>query len=182
MIRSIPKAITEQLGVTPVPDASKWLAWCERAVPWQSERLKLFGQERLVPRQVAWFGNQDLCYRYSGRDHRCDGWPAELEPLRAWASAAFGTPYNFVLCNRYRDGADSMGWHADDEPELLADVCSLSFGASRRFLLEVDGERFGFDLAHGTAIRIPRLWRHAVPKTRRSLGVRINLTFRQLRR
>ncbi|MEM1433318.1 MAG: alpha-ketoglutarate-dependent dioxygenase AlkB [Pseudomonadota bacterium] len=176
----MPQQVSATLAVATVPEPDGWLSWCEASIGWRSERITLFGQERLVPRQVAWYGEPGLCYRYSGQDHPCSGWPAALEPLRAWASEAFSTPFNFVLCNRYRDGRDSMGWHADDEPALAADVCSISFGASRRFLLEVDGERFGIDLAHGSAIRIPRTWRHAIPKTQRPVGVRVNLTFRQL--
>jgi alkylated DNA repair dioxygenase AlkB len=40
-----------------------------------------------------------------------------------------------VLANQYRDGRDSMGWHADDGPELSPDpvIASLSLGAERRF-------------------------------------------------
>ena len=26
--------------------------------------------------------------------------------------------YNYCLLNRYRSGSDSMGWHADNEPEM----------------------------------------------------------------
>ena len=45
--------------------------------------------------------------------------------------------FNHVLANRYRDGADSMGFHADDEPEFGPDplIATLSLGASRRFRL-----------------------------------------------
>jgi hypothetical protein len=34
--------------------------------------------------------------------------------------AEAGAPFNHVLINRYRTGEDSMGLHADDEPELGA--------------------------------------------------------------
>lgn len=182
MKQTLPESVISTLAPCTVPEADGWLRWCEDDVVWHSEQIKLFGRERPVPRQVAWFGESGLAYRYSGVDHACAGWPDAIEPLRAWAAEAYATPYNFVLCNRYRDGRDSMGWHADDESSLAADVCSISLGASRRFLLEVEGERYGFDLVHGTAIRIPRAWRHALPKTRKPTGIRINLTFRQLYR
>jgi alkylated DNA repair dioxygenase AlkB len=47
-------------------------------------------------------------------------------------------PFNHVLINRYRDGSDSIGLHADDEPELGLDpiVATLSLGTTRRFVLK----------------------------------------------
>lgn len=99
-------------------------------------------------------------------------------------------PFNSVLANLYRDGRDSNGWHADDEPELGDDpiVASLSFGASRRFLLrsrEHPAQRYEWTLAHGSLLVMGRgvqsAYVHSVPKTSRPAGERINLTFRLVR-
>ena len=41
----------------------------------------------------------------------------------------------YALVNIYRDGSDSIGWHADDANGVLPDssIASISLGASRRF-------------------------------------------------
>ena len=164
-----------------LPEPDGWFHWCRDALTWQQEWIQLFGQRRRVPRLVYWAGDAGLNYRYSGTDHPCSGWPVALEPLRSWVAEQADLAANFVLMNRYRTGKDSMGWHADDEPELLGDVCSISLGASRRLLLDTPAERLALTLRHGSVIRIPRHWRHAVPKTSQPVGERINLTFRRLR-
>jgi alkylated DNA repair dioxygenase AlkB len=92
-----------------------------------------------------------------------------------------------VLLNLYRDGRDGMGWHADDEPELGPQpaIASLSLGATRRFRLRHRRRRdtgVTLDLAHGSLLLMAgatqRHYVHAVPKTARPVGERINLTFR----
>lgn len=159
------------------PDAV--LAQIEQHIQWQSETLMLFGQRRLVPRQVAWAGDTGVCYRYSGCDHRASGWPAVLRSVRDELQALFNARYNFVLLNRYRNGEDSMGWHADDEPALRGDVASVSLGCPRRFRYELaDGTRVSVLLPHGSVIEIPRTLRHCVPRMRRAAGARVNLSFR----
>ena len=97
--------------------------------------------------------------------------------------------FNSVLANLYRDGQDSMGWHADKEPELGANplIVSLSLGGTRRFLLR--HKRKGvpgvdLDLEDGSLLWMSgttqHFWRHAVPKTKRPVAPRINLTFRRI--
>ena len=171
----------EPLSACRLPDADRWLRWWLDLGSWRQEQITLFGKRRKVPRLVTWYGDQGFNYRYSGTDHPCGGWPDALQALKEWAGEQYQCSYNFVLGNRYRSGEDSMGWHADDEPELLGDVCSVSLGAPRGLLLDAPQGRVKLELDHGCVIRIPRTWRHALPKTRRASGERINLTFRQLR-
>jgi hypothetical protein len=91
------------------------------------------------------------------------------------------------LCNLYRDGRDSMGWHSDDEAELGAQPCiaSLSLGATRRFRLRHrhdPGLRLELELAPGSLLLMAgttqRNYRHDLPKSARITEPRINLTFR----
>jgi alkylated DNA repair dioxygenase AlkB len=94
-----------------------------------------------------------------------------------------------MLANLYRDGRDSVGWHADAEPELGPSrddiaIASLSLGAARRFVLKHrrTGELRSYELGDGALLvmsgRTQLDWVHALPKTRRPAGPRINLTFR----
>ena len=161
-----------------------------REVDWQQEEIVLFGVKRLVPRLVAWYGDVDAVYRYSGVEHRPLPWIAPLTELKGLAESLCGQPFNSVLLNLYRDGRDGMGWHADDEPELGPDpaIASLSLGATRRFRMRHRRHRdqtVAIDLEHGSLLLMQGAtqhhWLHALPKTSRPAGERINLTFRLVR-
>lgn len=177
-----PAVLTESLQWHWIEDPDTLLHSLQQHTQWHSEYLTLFGKRIKVPRQVAWQGDAGCSYRYSGVDHVASGWSPVLSALRDQLSSHYQQPFNFVLLNHYRSGADYMGWHADDEPELVGDVCSVSLGATRRLLLQLpDGSREGFDLPHGSALRIPRHWRHSLARTRRPVAARINLSFRCVR-
>jgi alkylated DNA repair dioxygenase AlkB len=94
-----------------------------------------------------------------------------------------------VLANRYRDGRDAMGWHSDDEPELgpAPVIASVSLGASRRFVLkhrDDPAQKLALELDHGSLLVMAgatqRHYKHALPRTARPVGERINLTFRHI--
>lgn len=145
----------------------------------------MFGRELPVPRRIAYYGAHP--YRYSGLDHPARPMPDVLEDLRRRAASAAGVPFNSVLCNLYRDGRDSMGYHRDNEPEIDPHcIASVSLGATRRFRLRHRGTRetVTVDLADGSLLLMVDCqdqWEHAIPRTRRPVGERINLTFRVLR-
>lgn len=143
---------------------------------------------RPFPRLTAYYADEGVVYRYSGVAHAAVRWPDYLLPVRQCVEATVGAGFNSLLLNYYRDGRDSIGYHADDEPELGVNpvVPSLSLGATRRFLLRHTrtGERLVFDLPHGSLLvmagSVQHHYRHAVPKTTRPVGSRINLTFRTI--
>ena len=45
-------------------------------------------------------------------------WTATVLDLKRSVELTCGETFNSVLLNRYRNGQDSLGWHADNEPEL----------------------------------------------------------------
>jgi alkylated DNA repair dioxygenase AlkB len=160
----------------------------QATLPWQQERLTLFGREHLVPRLVAWHGDPAARYRYSGVLHEPAAWTDALLEIRARVEALSGHGYNSVLANLYRDGRDGMGWHADDEPELGRDpvIASVSLGATRRFRLKhrASGETRALELTDGSLLvmagPLQHHWLHSLAKTARAVGPRINLTFREI--
>jgi alkylated DNA repair dioxygenase AlkB len=164
----------------PAPASAELFQWLCEVVPWQQEKIHLYGREHSVPRRVAWFGDPGLDYRYSGRSHPGSGWPPVLEALRDPVAGQLGVRPNFVLLNRYRAGSDSMGWHRDDETGSAPRIASLSLGASRSFLLREEGASRSrrLMLEDGSLLVFDGRVRHSLPKTRRPIGERINLTFR----
>lgn len=164
------------------------------ALPWQSPVLKMAGRACAMPRQCCWVADPGCCYRYSGLVHQPRPWTLPLQALRALLEEELGCRFNSLLANRYRSGDDAMGWHADDEPELVAEapIASLSLGASRTLRFRPRPGSFAaaqspraLTLADGDLLVMDpptqRHWQHALPRRRRVAGARLNLTFRLVR-
>jgi alkylated DNA repair dioxygenase AlkB len=172
-----------------LPGPEGWAARLWRDLPWRHQEIILFGRPVLQPRLMDWYADPGVTYRYSGLTLAPNAWPAVLSELRGRLEAHCGASFNSVLCNAYRDGQDSMGWHADDEPELGPEplIASLNLGATRRFRIRSKGggKSVGVDLESGSLLimsgRSQADYQHAVPKTRRTVGLRINLTFRKVK-
>ena len=155
-------------------------------IRWERQRVRIRGREVDCPRLTGWEG--DEAYSYSGLTLRPAPWTPRVAAVRRRIEAALGERFNSVLANLYRDGADRLGWHADDEPELgpAPVIASASFGAPRRFLLRPKrgGASASIVLGPGSLLVMrgatQRHWLHSVPPTRRPVGPRINLTFRRI--
>jgi len=171
-------------------DADEALALFEalRAeIRWEQHRVRIRGREVDCPRLSGWEG--DATYAYSGITLRPAPWTPQVAAVRRRIEAATGEAFNSVLANLYRDEADRLGWHADDEPELgpAPVIASASFGAPRRFLLRPKrgGASVPIVLEPGSLLvmrgQTQRHWLHSIPATRRPVGPRINLTFRRIR-
>ena len=178
-------------------EAQALFAALRRQVRWEVHRIRLFGRTVDSPRLSSWIGDADAAYRYSGTDFLPRPWPDALHDLRQRISGVAGEAFNSVLANLYRDGRDAMGWHSDDEPQLGARplIASLSLGAPRRFVLKPVGaasaaiaprqqDRLELLLPPGSLLLMrgdtQRNYRHALPRTARPVGERINLTFRRI--
>jgi alkylated DNA repair dioxygenase AlkB len=139
----------------------------------------------MQPRLTASYGGEGVTYRYSGTVNIALPWTPTLLEIKEKIEAVQGE-YNYCLLNRYRSGSDSMGWHADDEPEMGNVIGSLSLGATRKFRIRHNATRElrTFSLSNGTLIvmagTMQRFWKHDVPKTKENVGERVNLTFRKI--
>lgn len=156
---------------------------------WQQTPIKIYGKEVMQPRLTAWYGDADAAYRYSGVTHQPLPWHPLLRDIKATVEHYSDSIFNSVLCNYYRHGQDSMGWHSDNEPELgpTPVIASLSFGAPRRFLLQHKKDKalqWQCSLGEGDLLLMrgstQQFYRHSVPKTAKPTELRINLTFRRI--
>ena len=154
---------------------------------WEAREATIMGRKVALPRLTAWYG--EAAYGYSGVRHDPLGWTETLLELKHGVEALSGGQFNSVLLNLYRDGRDSMGWHADDEavlgPEPL--IASLSLGCARRFRVRHradHGRKLSLVLEPGSLLvmsgRMQACWQHEVPKTALAVGPRINMTFRRI--
>lgn len=158
--------------------------------PWRQETITLYGKTHLQPRLLAWYGDAEAVYRYSGKTYEPLAWTPLLQRLRERLSAVVGAEFNSVLLNYYRDQRDSMGLHADDEPELGSQpvIASLSLGEERvlYFRHRRDRSLRGLDVAlpDGSVLLMrgdtQANWKHGIRKLARSCGPRLNLTFRMI--
>jgi alkylated DNA repair dioxygenase AlkB len=156
------------------------------SIAWGQEEATIMGRRVAIPRLTAWHG--EAGYVYSGIAMVPAPWTPPLLELRARAEEIAGQPFNSVLLNLYRDGRDSVSWHADNEPGLGRDpvIASVSLGATRRFQLKHRRQdaRVAVDLGHGSCLIMAGAtqhhWLHQLPKTAQPVGPRINLTFRRM--
>lgn len=156
---------------------------------WERPVITMFGRTTPIPRDVVWV-SEGQTYSYSnGVNTRPQPWPAWLSDLRIRITTHTHHEFNSCLLNRYRNGLDSVAWHADDEPELgeCPVIASVSLGAQRRFRLRNKVSRQTVEIRpeHGSLIVMSgycqRLWEHTVPREKRVLEPRVNLTFRRMK-
>jgi alkylated DNA repair dioxygenase AlkB len=151
-----------------------------------------------VPRDEAYYGDLGTNYSYSRREYKPLAWLPELLSLKARVEKAtpegvyanLGLPkqdFNAVLCNLYRNGNDSVGLHADAEPEMGPVIASVTLGAERLFRLKALNGRVAFAerLSHGSLLvmagQTQQNFKHEIPKEPKVDKPRINLTFRRIR-
>ena len=170
----------------PAPEAERCLDDVRTEVTWVEREIVLYGKRIMQPRLVGWAG--DVAYRYSGQTLEPRPFTKTVRALTERVNEFAGTRFNHVLLNRYRDGRDNMGLHADNEPELGPDpiVATLSLGATRRLTLlprrPSDGERRSLELSAGSLLVMrgacQRRFRHGIPREPRVTDERVSLTFR----
>jgi alkylated DNA repair dioxygenase AlkB len=156
-------------------------------IPWEDHAVTIVGRKVPVPRRVAYYG--PFPYSYSGIVHPARALPPIVAELRDRIEAVSAQPFNTVLMNLYRSGNDSVSWHSDDDYPHGGNpaVASLSFGETRRFRIAHKrhaAERHAIDLTSGGLLIMGGTsqldYRHALPKSAKVVGARINLTFRHM--
>jgi len=157
-------------------------------IDWQHERIVMFGKEITTKRKVAFYGDDAIEYTYSKKTKKGLPWSAPLLVIKELVESCTNCTYNACLLNLYHDGNEGMGWHSDDEKEILpySSIASLSLGAERKFSFKHKStkETISLLLENGSLLEmkgaIQKHWLHELPKTKKVGTIRINLTFRQM--
>ena len=156
-------------------------------IKWQQDDIKIFGKTFAQPRLTALYANNDKPYRYSNLTMHPTKFSTELLEIKSKVEKCALLDFTSCLLNLYRDGQDSNGWHADNEKELGKDpvIASVSFGADRLFHMkhrQDKSHKLKLKLANGSLLIMrgstQHHWLHQIPKTKKKIGERINLTFR----
>ncbi|MEE2732444.1 MAG: alpha-ketoglutarate-dependent dioxygenase AlkB [Pseudomonadota bacterium] len=161
----------------------------QEEIPWRQDNIRIAGKEMPIPRLQAWFGDPGMNYTYSGMTLEPAPWSDTLLTIKEQIESYGDHRFNSLLANLYRNKHDSVGWHADNEPELGANpvIASLSLGAERTFQLKHrkhPERKLTLELASGDLLimkgSLQHFWLHQIPKTRHATEPRINLTFRRI--
>lgn len=115
--------------------------------------------------------------------HVCPFGP-QAEALRLRLRRDCQMDFDVCLLNRYRNGKQTIAWHADKEEQgITRCIASISLGAERtfEFLAHDSGERTSLQLCAGSLLTMvdpcQETHLHRVP-AHTCADVRINLTFR----
>jgi alkylated DNA repair dioxygenase AlkB len=147
------------------------------STPWQRRIRIMWEKEVLDPRMTAYYGGEKGL-----------PWTPELLEIKERVEAETGVQFNRVLLNLYRDGTDSVAWHSDHLPSdgVHQEIASVTFGDTRIFKVRHKFDKsirqMDIPLTHGSFLLMGKTmqenYEHHIPKTKREVGPRINLTFR----
>ena len=142
-------------------------------VDWRQGRRRMYDRMLDDPRLSRWYPAGELLPHPA-----LDGIRRALETRLDVAFATTGLNY-------YRDGNDSVAWHADRELRELTDtrIAIVTLGARRPFLVRPRGGGRSHDVKPGSGDLLvmggacQMRWEHSVPKVKRA-GPRISCTWR----
>jgi len=157
-------------------------------IQWENERVIMFGKEIITKRKVAFFSDPSISYRYASKTKIGMPWTSTLITIKNIVESITKESYNACLLNLYHNGEESMGWHSDNEKEIIANssIASLSLGATRKFSFKhkISKETVSIELENGSLLEmkgsVQTHWWHALIKSKKVTDARINLTFRQM--
>lgn len=166
----------------------------ERANPKQEE-IQIYGKRVNTPRLYSVFTEEGVSYKFSGITHTGNPFPTEILEIKGRIEQLIESEYNLCLVNLYRDGKDYIGYHSDNERDIVpqSSIASVSFGATRDFIIRPkkkykekfsDKSPYKIQLEHGDLLimagDIQTYYEHSLPKRLKVKDRRINLTFRKI--
>ena len=152
--------------------------------------IKMFDKLIQVPRYYQNYGKD---YKFSGVHNTSLEVPNILQKYLDYCNQ-IETEYQFngILVNWYPDGKSYIGFHSDDEKQLVKNspIYCFSFGQPRRFVLQEkmgEKKRTDFTLQNNSYIvmggQCQKYYKHSIPKITRKADLanckrRISITLR----
>ena len=178
-----------------LPGAEWWLRRLRDELPWRSAERPMYDRIVAVPRLTAHFARPAPPTEAQP--------PLEFDDLATRFERHYARPFPTIGCNWYRDGNDSVAWHADRVRRPGDSIVAIiGVGERRPFLLRaMPGHSGGHSGGHGGGHSGKRCggrsrrwlvgdgdlivlggtiqagWQHAVPKVRHA-GERISIMVR----
>ena len=165
-----------------------YFSYLSTEIQWQQDVVKLFGKTYITDRKVAWYAEKPFIYRYSGQSKIALPFSPTLLEIKSRAEKLTGSEYDACLLNYYHNGSEGMGWHSDNEKSIRpnSSIASVSLGVTRKFQFKhkTQGLKLDLILDSGSVLDMrgetQEFWLHALPKSKKIAGTRINLTFRKM--
>lgn len=169
-------------------EADNYLELLLKSIQWKRDEAVIYGKHYVTDREVAWYGEREFSYTYSGVTKTALPWTEELLKLKGRSEEISGATYNSCLLNLYHHGGETMAWHSDGEKMLLKNgaIASLSLGAERKFAFKHKRtkETVSIILEHGSLLVMKdatqQNWLHRLPPAAKIRSPRVNLTFRTI--
>ncbi len=168
-------------------EGHNYLELFKNTILWQQDDIQIFGKTYAQPRLTALYADNAKPYTYSGITMKPHKFTKELVAIKRKLESEVAKNFTTCLLNLYRDGRDSNGWHADNEKELGKNpiIASITLGQERFFHLKHRTQKelkHKLLLEHGSLLLMQgetqHHWLHQIPKTKKPMNERINLTFR----
>lgn len=173
-----------------IKNADFYLKTLLEKIEWKNDEAIIYGKRITTKRKVAWYGDLPFAYTYSNTTKYALPWTTVLLELKELIEIKTGEKFNSCLLNLYHDGNEGMAWHSDAEKDLIKNgaIGSFSLGAERRFTFKhkLTNEKREIFLEHGSLLIMKGTtqtnWLHRLPPMKRITNLRINLTFRTIKK
>jgi len=160
----------------------------------ESSSILIYGKKIIIPRKQVAYGDKGTFYNFSGNKVMAKDWNEDdiicriIKQIKAKIELVSGEQFNFVLINRYKDGDDYIGYHADDEDDLedKSTIAGVSFGCARDIYFKASNncvQKIILKIGSLILIKYPtnQYWKHSIPKRKKIKTPRISLTFRKMK-
>ena len=147
----------------------------------------IFGKTCKQQRNVGFFSNQSIGYKYSKKMMDSKPLSEAMSELLLIINRMIGAEFNGILVNKYMDGNDYISAHSDDETGLdSVGVVSISYGSERIFRIRnKETKEIVCDelTTHCSILHMggsfQRLYTHEIPIQKKVKEPRISFTFRK---
>ena len=150
--------------------------------PEKTKTFKLFGRSCEMKRLQQVYG-QD--YIFSGKLHKSKPIPEIFTCLIDYFNKKYSRNYNMILVNWYRNGNDTIGFHADNEKQIKpnTEIITISLGVERDFVIKNKKLKKVINMEDNSFLtmggKCQKELKHSVPPRKHITKERISITLRE---